>query len=193
MVDAPSRILEFMPLELKNSMEILTHEVLIDPNNEYRKECQRLENLSRQFLERYRNEATLVVTSRLHCAAPCLAMGIPVILARNYFDDRYSWIDRFLPLYTPDRFPSIDWNPTPYDLTAIKQLLFSMGESMLSNGPDLTVNRAVHSFYQSRKREKIMTPFVTKSYFWLHGKYPKLADYIREVLLQRFTVASGRK
>ena len=30
-----------------------------------------------QLLETYKNEAALVVTSKLHCAMPCLAMGIP--------------------------------------------------------------------------------------------------------------------
>ena len=35
--------------------------------------------MMRQLLETYKNEASLVVTSKLHCAMPCLAMGIPVV------------------------------------------------------------------------------------------------------------------
>ena len=35
--------------------------------------------LATELLDRYRNEATLVVTTRLHCALPCIAMGVPVV------------------------------------------------------------------------------------------------------------------
>ncbi len=35
--------------------------------------------MMRQLLDTYRDEASLVITSKLHCAMPCLAMGIPVV------------------------------------------------------------------------------------------------------------------
>lgn len=35
--------------------------------------------MMRQLLDTYKNQASLVVTSKLHCAMPCLAMGIPVV------------------------------------------------------------------------------------------------------------------
>lgn len=34
---------------------------------------------AKSLLEAYRNEASLVITTRLHCALPCIAMGIPVV------------------------------------------------------------------------------------------------------------------
>ncbi|WP_073095483.1 polysaccharide pyruvyl transferase family protein [Cyclobacterium lianum] len=40
----------------------------------------------------YKRYATLVVTSRLHCALPCIAMGIPVIFFGNPLDYRVSII-----------------------------------------------------------------------------------------------------
>lgn len=36
-------------------------------------------NRAQNLLNRYRDEASLVITSRLHCALPCQAMGIPVV------------------------------------------------------------------------------------------------------------------
>ena len=35
--------------------------------------------LAQELLDLYKNEAGLIITSRLHCALPCIAMGIPVI------------------------------------------------------------------------------------------------------------------
>jgi hypothetical protein len=44
--------------------------------------------LARALLDTYRDEARLVVTTRLHCALPCVAMGIPVIFVGDPTDDR---------------------------------------------------------------------------------------------------------
>ena len=37
-------------------------------------------------------------------------MGIPVVLVRDTFDERYQFIDRFLPLLYPDDLDNLDWN-----------------------------------------------------------------------------------
>ncbi|WP_141082403.1 polysaccharide pyruvyl transferase family protein [Campylobacter devanensis] len=44
----------------------------MDWKNLYRK--------TEDLLQTYKNKAKLIATSALHCAAPCTAMGIPVIL-----------------------------------------------------------------------------------------------------------------
>ena len=46
---------------------------------------------AKALLARYAQEAELVVTSRLHCAQPCLAMGIPVV----FIDPAMDVVDRF--------------------------------------------------------------------------------------------------
>ena len=52
--------------------------------------------LARSLLRLY-SSAKVVITSRIHCALPCLAMGTPVILAvDNYDNKRYPGIDAFL-------------------------------------------------------------------------------------------------
>ncbi len=38
---------------------------------------------AREIVEFYRDNASLVITSRLHCALPCTAMGIPVVFFAN--------------------------------------------------------------------------------------------------------------
>jgi hypothetical protein len=54
-------------------------------------------------LRHYRDYASLVVTTRLHAALPCVAMGIPVVLFATDVDTRFSAITRlgFLPLPHP--------------------------------------------------------------------------------------------
>lgn len=52
--------------------------------------------LAEDLLSLY-SKAKLVITSRIHCALPCIAMGTPVILVVNHYDDkRYPGIDGFL-------------------------------------------------------------------------------------------------
>ena len=45
--------------------------------------------LADKLLRRYA-AAKMVVTSRLHCALPCVAMGTPVLLVNNKYDRRYT-------------------------------------------------------------------------------------------------------
>ncbi|MGU9978028.1 MAG: polysaccharide pyruvyl transferase family protein [Candidatus Oxydemutatoraceae bacterium WSBS_2016_MAG_OTU14] len=55
--------------------------------------------LAQELLDLYKNKASLIITSRLHCALPCIAMGIPVI----YFADkkeipRQELVKEFIPI-----------------------------------------------------------------------------------------------
>ncbi len=58
----------------RNHVEYLTQEIV-------NKKCPHATKMrmAQQLLDRYKNEASLIITSRLHCALPCIAMGIPVI------------------------------------------------------------------------------------------------------------------
>lgn len=89
--------------------------------------------LAEERIELLRRTARLVITGRLHIAAPCLAMGIPVILLKKHYGDRFGFIDRLVPMYTPETFNEIDWNPKPIDIENIKrkmkQLFFSKVET----------------------------------------------------------------
>lgn len=54
---------------------------------------------AQELLDIYKYEAKLVITSRLHCALPCIAMGIPVILSSPYEHHRFDLAKEFIPLY----------------------------------------------------------------------------------------------
>lgn len=99
--------------------------------------CDLKREMGRQLLNGYAERASLVITSKIHCAMPCLAMGIPVVFlypADKRDDYRVHLVGDFLPInYVPrgslvrrlglQRLltPKIDWNPTPVDLEDVKK------------------------------------------------------------------------
>lgn len=49
--------------------------------------------LADDLLRRYRDDAARVITSRIHCALPCAAMGIPVVFVGDCTDPRIGALD----------------------------------------------------------------------------------------------------
>lgn len=96
--------------------------------------------MARRLLDIYRDHAKLVITTRLHCALPCLAMGIPVIFFGDPDDSRiallrevnvpiYGFKRRTRGLYKMHYFRKIaafleqgqvNWQPEVPDLEALK-------------------------------------------------------------------------
>lgn len=118
-VDAPVEVLEEMPEELKSKAIIKTHEYYFDgrPSDEKIKEL-----VETQYREYYDN-AQLVITSRLHLAAPCVAWGIPVILVRKTPFITFSWLDKYIPIYTPETYGQIDWSPSVLNIEREKKMI----------------------------------------------------------------------
>lgn len=96
-------------------------EITHDSNRMTLEEALEFHTMGEERIELLKKTAKLVITSRLHAAAPCLAMGIPVIMTKH--DDRFGFIDRFLPSYTNWETDVIDWNPLPIDIEKEKNIL----------------------------------------------------------------------
>ncbi len=107
------------------------------------------------LLDTYRDEAKLVITGRLHCALPCIAMGIPVILLGDHAPHRLSIAWDFIPRYNIPvirtkkshnaiqkfryslrykkeyvlnrlfYYRKIDWEPQPLDIEPIKKQIIA--------------------------------------------------------------------
>ena len=89
------------------------------------------------LLAMYREQASLVITTRLHTALPCLAMGIPVVFFGSPTDGRTSIVrdiggtiyDQRLHAKSLGRgvlgraLDQVDWSPAPLDLSAAKARL----------------------------------------------------------------------
>ena len=81
-VDTPNELEKYIPERIRQNSEYISHVINVNTLNYSEKERKMYDEIARNLVNRYKNEATLVVTSRLHCAVPCMAMGIPVILVR---------------------------------------------------------------------------------------------------------------
>jgi len=79
--------------------------------------------IARHLLSLYRDQARLVITTRLHCTLPCLAMGIPVIFFADTRESRVTVAQQVgLKTYPLDaRREDVDWNPAIHDIEAEKQ------------------------------------------------------------------------
>lgn len=67
------------------------------------------EDVMRELYEKYKKYAKLVITSRMHCAVPCAAAGIPVVLVNDYCSYRYSWLENIVHFYNSRDFKNITW------------------------------------------------------------------------------------
>lgn len=80
--------------------------------------------------------ARLVITSKLHCAMPCVAMGTPVVMLHPDLDDpRFAGLTKVLgirnPLQTSD---AANWNPEPRDIRLWADYLKAMCHFAMSTG-----------------------------------------------------------
>lgn len=190
-VDAYEKVLNFVPKEILENAEFITHDITVDSHNTSKEEIIfKTEETSKKIYSRYYNEATLVVTSRLHCAAPCIAMGIPTIVVKNGFDDRFGWLDKYIKLYTPDEFSEINWNPEPIDIESTKELLLQNAINMINQSPNTESISSIHNFYMNRQRKKLSTPFMIKAFLWMGQYFPHTAGFIRDHLLKSFTIVA---
>ena len=92
------------------------------------------DSMARSYLEKYRSSASLIITPLLHVASPCLALGIPVVLARKAMDDRFTSINRLIPVYTPETFKAIDWSPAVVPLEEVKRTMADCVRVLLDLG-----------------------------------------------------------
>ncbi|MFT6289445.1 MAG: hypothetical protein ACJAR2_000030, partial [Ilumatobacter sp.] len=111
--------------------------------------------LAVELLDVYRRHARLVITTKLHCALPCAAMGIPVVLFGDPADPRLTPAREAIGIneFRADRLTTtfagrmrrrrenqriareVDWNPKAPDLSEIK--------TRVSDDFTLRVERAV--------------------------------------------------
>ena len=113
-VDIPEKDLKYIPDDIKKEA-VFTSQIKYD--------CKNPELEAKEYLDNYAETAKLVVTSRLHCALPCTAMGIPVILMKDRYSFRFPTISKYIPIYTREKYNEIDWNPNVIDYEADKKRL----------------------------------------------------------------------
>lgn len=122
LADAPIEVEKFIPEEIWENSEVIAQQY-------YWEETLTPEEIRKRILDqynRYQKEASLIITSRLHVASPCTAMGIPVILCKKIIDERFGFLDKLIPLYDVNNFETINWNETVPEYEEVKEKIIGL-------------------------------------------------------------------
>jgi hypothetical protein len=118
LVDVPSAFMEYIP-KMPNTVAL---SAMCGKQNIEGVDLAEIQ--ARGLLERYRDEAKLVITTRLHTASPCLALGVPVVLLldKEEATRRFSTLDGLLDYYTLEDLKNnkVDFDPKPLDIEYLK-------------------------------------------------------------------------
>lgn len=154
-VDVPDELLPYIPEQYKKNADYRSHlhTGLTDNPKE----------IMQQYYDDYKNAAKLVITSLLHCSVPCMAAGIPVIMAKTAISYRFAWLEKLLPLYDLEDFPNIDWNPAPIEYEEHKARVLHLSMDRLWEV--FNKYQSIYDlswFYENReKKEYIVDAFMT--------------------------------
>ena len=172
-VDLSDEIKAALPKHVLNSAEKITH---IFKGEQY-DDIDFVFETAREVLRRYREEARMVIASRLHALSPCIAMGIPTVGLFSNITPRHGWIDKLTPLYTLDNIDKIDWDVRALDYEESKRRMIDVcirriGEAHAKYDELLSLsaffeNRtraAIDSFYYNRVKELPFAPDEAFSY-----------------------------
>lgn len=149
-VDIPESLKSFIPQKILNNAEMISQTDVLKGKIDYRE----FAIMSKDWYRKIENNAALVVTSRLHCASPCIAKGIPVIVAVDEISSRFEWINCFIPIYTPDKFNKINWNPQEIDIEEHKELVIANAMERIKKVYEENKFRCkISEFYEQGKDE----------------------------------------
>lgn len=159
-VDAPKALLPYIPKALLENCEFSTQQYYFQQSDidDYEKMFEFVKGTYRHYMQ----TAKLAVTSRLHVALPFSAFGIPVILAKDSVDGRFSFIERYLPIYSKEQYSKINWTPEAPNLEPIKRLLIDHAVGRLSGSRSeaelLKMEQELTALFQARRIENIYLP-----------------------------------
>lgn len=189
-VDLDKKSLSKVPEDiLKRADSSVSHKYFFKKHPISREEADDFENRARLILERYKNEASLVITSKIHVAMPCIAMGIPVVfISDDVYNERFDVLKGIIPLYSYKDAKYVDWNPQAADIGELKNAIIENAIAQIrgtaSNGKTVEKLNAITS-----KLEYIPT---TTRVRWLFRSlirkiyYKKLKRNIRICVLNAF-------
>lgn len=151
-VDVKDEFIKKIPEHVKKKAIFLTQNIEIDKADEQTMEYG--EKIAYKRVNEYRDSAKMIITSKLHCMCPCVAMGIPTLAVGNNFSYRYSFIDAFVPMLDEKNFEDYGWDSRIgiNELEGMKSQLLEIGVSMLAGEPNREKIFKVHEFYLKRKR-----------------------------------------
>lgn len=157
-VDAPKSLLPYIPDSLLRECEFSTQQYYFSKPDVM--DYQKIFAFVNAKYNDYKRTARLAVTSRLHVALPLTAFGIPVILAKDNIDGRFSFIENYLPVYSRENYDKINWSPGISNFENIKKLLIDHALGRIQN----TIGKAELETMEQRLTNFFMSRTVTCEY-----------------------------
>ena len=177
LVDVPIEAEKFIPKDIREHSEIMTQQYYFSADMSIDKI---LDTIKSQYCK-YAREAKLVVTSRLHVASPCMAMGIPVVFTKNQIDARFGWIDNYIPLYDLKSYEKINWEQGPVEYEEDKKRIIKNYVQRLTGIPDLHLETdLISDIFKSREGRQYINFRDTVYYKFEKAKEFLRANYKRE-------------
>lgn len=163
LVDIPSELEPYIPAHLLENAQRETHLK--------KGASKQAKQMATDQYEMYKNEAALVITSLLHCSSPCMAAGIPVVLAKTACSYRFGWLEKLLPIYTREDFPNIDWAPTPVHYEEHKQALLQNAMACIRWAQQNHEQKyTISAFYEDRAKK----PYIVDTFESIKAKINSL-------------------
>ena len=170
MIDAPEKMSSFVPARLLESVSARSN---VYQGKLSRLGCSQVE-YAESLYEQLSQEATAVITSRLHVTAPCLAMGIPVYCCVSKVTAAFTWLQNFTTIYTPDKYSTINWSALHKS---------NVPQSVKQSVLELSKERMLSAYYRFNSLDKQLN--LTSQY--LHSScsdYISLRSAVEKIILE---------
>lgn len=169
--------------EIENKLpQYITSKAIRISQNVNRKSIKGEINLfvNNRFAEYSRN-AKLVITSKLHCAVPCISIGIPVVLLMERVSFRFSWLEKLIPIYTIEDIGKIDWTQKT-DAEEVKRKVLANALNMLQMKAEghcglLKEAEDISKLYLSRNRMNYYVEGYDRGIEYLIQKYDENSEF----------------
>ena len=153
MIDTPKSLDQFIPTEYLPYIKRTTHLLPLENDNIDYKKGFELFDVAVEILNEYRDNAILIVSSRMHALLPAIAMGIPAIGVFENISYRFSAFDKFIELYTEENFQSINWKPKAIDYEKEKSIIINAFKKQINDTFERYKNiYDVSIIYENRKK-----------------------------------------
>lgn len=167
-IDIQEELKEYIPSEIKNQAVFTSHtfypeELTGSPQEK-----------ALELLEEYKNHAKLVITSRLHGALPCIAMGIPVIFAKDKLSFRFLGVNQLTHIYTKAEFSKIEWNPAPVEYESMKKMMLKTAMQRIRETERKYKDIfALSSFFEKQQPDDFHIEFFTNTVEFIEETFHK--------------------
>ncbi len=145
LVDVPSRLEQQIPADIINNATRVTHtlEASKYPSGVTTEYARNRLHIAQEMLDLYAR-SRLIITGRIHCALPALALGTPVIFLSpdprsDWNVDRLGLLEGIIPTYSECN--NVDWSPGLTDISSIARPLKNLvthavkiGQNPMSGG-----------------------------------------------------------